>query len=215
MITVLVADDEARFRRVVAAVLDGEPDIEIVGQASDGSAAVAMAEEVIPDLVLLDVRMPGIGGVEAAVRIRRAVPTTKVVMLTSSDEEEDMFAALKAGADGYLMKDGLVADLADGVRAVARDLGLLLSPAVASRMLAEFNHGPKQPSEPALTDRELEVLQLVSRGRGNQEIADELTLSNHTVKRHVANIMAKLHQRNRLEAVMYAMRTGLLEPMAN
>jgi two-component system NarL family response regulator len=212
MITVVLADDEPRFRRVVTAVLDGEPDIEVVGQVSDGSAAVAMAEEILPDLVLLDVRMPGIGGVEAANQIRRVVPTTKVVMLTSSDEEDDVYAALKAGAGGYLLKDGLVSELADGVRVVAHELGMLLSPAVASRLLAEFKDGPKQPSEPSLTDRELEVLKLVSRGSGNQEIADELSLSGHTVKRHVANIMATLHQRNRLEAVMYALRTGLLEP---
>ena len=215
MITVLVADDEVRFRRVVTALLDGEPDIEVVGQAANGSAAVAMAEEVVPDLVLLDVRMPGeMDGVAAAEGIRRVVPTTKVVMLTSSDDEADVFAALKAGAGGYLLKDGLVPDLADGVRVVARDLGLVLSPSVAARLLAEFRDGGvRQPAAaPVLTDRELEVLRLVARGGANQEIAEELTLSGHTVKRHVANIMAKLHQRSRLEAVMYAMRTGLLEP---
>ncbi len=209
----LVADDEVRFRRVVTALLDGEPDIEVVGQAEDGSTAVALAAEVLPDLVLLDVRMPGpIDGVQAAAQIRRVVPTTKVVMLTSSDEQDDVFAALKAGAGGYLLKDGLVPDLADGVRVVARDLGLVLSPAVASRLLAEFRDTPRQPVEPGLSERELEVLKLVARGCGNHEIAEELTLSGHTVKRHVANIMAKLHQRTRLEAVMYAMRTGLLVP---
>lgn len=211
LIRVLVADDEERFRRVVFALLQDEPDIEVVGHASTGTEAVAVAQELVPDLVLLDVRMPGMDGIEAANEIRRLLPTTKVVMLTASEEEDDVFEALKAGAGGYILKEGLVADLAQAVRVVAQDLGLLLSPSIASKVLVEFKDAPRRPaSGPGLTDRELEVLRLVSQGFANHEIAEQLHLSGHTVKRHVANILAKLHQRSRLDAVMFAIRSGVL-----
>lgn len=211
LIRVLVADDEERFRRVVFALLQDEPDIEVVGHASDGAEAVAIAQELVPDLVLLDVRMPGMHGIEAATAIRRLLPTTKVIMLTASAEEDDVFEALKAGAGGYILKEGLVNDLAQAVRVVAQDLGLLLSPSIASKVLVEFKESPRRASTgPGLTERELEVLRLVSQGFANHEIADQLHLSGHTVKRHVANILAKLHQRSRLDAVMYAIRSGVL-----
>lgn len=209
-IRVLVADDEERFRRVVFALLQDEPDIDVVGHASDGEEAVKVAQELVPDLVLLDVRMPGMHGIEAATAIRRLLPTTKVVMLTASEDEDDVFEALKAGAGGYILKEGLVNDLAQAVRVVAQDLGLLLSPSIASKLLVEFKEAPRRPTGPGLTERELEVLRLVSRGFANHEIAEELCLSGHTVKRHVANILAKLHQRTRLDAVMYAIRSGVL-----
>lgn len=210
-IRVLVADDEERFRRVVFALLQDEPDIEVVGHASNGEEAVRVAQELVPDLVLLDVRMPGMHGIEAATVLRRLLPTTKVVMLTASEEEDDVFEALKAGAGGYILKEGLVNDLAQAVRVVAQDLGLLLSPSIASKVLVEFKDGPRRPAAgPALTERELEVLRLVSQGFANHEIAEQLHLSGHTVKRHVANILAKLHQRSRLDAVMYAIRSGVL-----
>lgn len=211
-IRVLVADDEERFRRVAFAALDDDEGIEVVGHAAGGEEAVRHAADLAPDLVLLDVRMPDMTGIEAAAEIHRTLPTTKIVMLTSSDEEDDVFNALKAGADGYLLKDRLV-DVADAVRAVARDLGLLLSPSIATKLLNDFR-GPSRRAEAgtALTDRELEVLRMVSRGCSNQQIADELVLSLHTVKRHVANIMAKLHQRSRLDAVMHAIRSGVLAP---
>ncbi|MDQ4097266.1 MAG: response regulator transcription factor, partial [Actinomycetota bacterium] len=138
------------------------------------------------------------------------LPTTRIVMLTSSEDEDHVFEALKAGAGGYLLKEGLVTDLAGAIRVVAQDLGLLLSPTVASKVLGEFREVPRRPEGPSLTDRELEVLRLVSRGYANHEIAEELCLSSHTVKRHVANILAKLHQRSRLDAVMYAIRSGVL-----
>jgi DNA-binding NarL/FixJ family response regulator len=211
-IRVLVADDEERFRRVVFALLADEPDIEVVGHASDGEEAVTVAQELVPDLVLLDVRMPVMDGIEAATAIRRLLPTTKIVMLTASEEEDDVFEALKAGAGGYILKEGLVNDLAGAVRVVAQDLGLLLSPSIASKVLVEFKDpaSPRRSEGPVLTDRELEVLKLVSRGYANQEIAEQLCLSGHTVKRHVANILAKLHQRTRLDAVMFAIRSGVL-----
>ena len=209
-IRVLVADDEERFRRVVFALLSDEPDIDVVGHASDGAEAIAVAQELVPDLVLLDVRMPNMDGIEAANVIHRLLPTSKIVMLTASEEEDDVFEALKAGAGGYLLKEGLVTDLAAAVRVVAQDLGLLLSPSIASKLLVEFRDVPRRQVGPSLTERELEVLRLVSRGYNNQQIADELCLSGHTVKRHVANILAKLHQRSRLDAVMYAIRSGVL-----
>jgi two-component system NarL family response regulator len=209
-IRVLVADDEERFRRVVFALLADEPDIDVVGHASTGTEAVSAAQELVPDLVLLDVRMPTMDGIAAANLIHRLLPITKIVMLTASEEEDDVFEALKAGAGGYLLKEGLVNDLAGAIRVVAQDLGLLLSPSIASKLLVEFREVPRRPIGPNLTERELEVLRLVSRGFNNQEIADELCLSGHTVKRHVANILAKLHQRSRLDAVMYAIRSGVL-----
>ncbi len=209
-IRVLVVDDEERFRRIVYALLEQEPDIEVVGHASTGKEAVAVAQDLLPDLVLLDVRLPEMSGIEAAGDIRRLLPTTKIVMLTASDEEDDVFEALKVGAGGYLLKEALGPDLAEAVRVVARDLGLLLSPVIAGKLLVEFKDTPRRSAAPVLTDRELEVLRLVSQGFANHEIASELHLSSHTVKRHVANILAKLHQRTRLDAVMYAIRSGVL-----
>jgi DNA-binding NarL/FixJ family response regulator len=154
--------------------------------------------------------MPTMDGIDAAAAIHRSLPTTKIVMLTASEDEDDVFEALKAGAGGYLLKEGLVNDLAGAVRVVAQDLGLLLSPSIAGKVLGEFKDTPKRSSGPVLTERELEVLRLVSRGLPNHEIAEQLCLSAHTVKRHVANILAKLHQRSRLDAVLYALRSGVL-----
>jgi two-component system NarL family response regulator len=210
-IGVLVVDDEARLRRVVAALLDHEDDIWIVGEASDGREAVAQATALLPDLVLLDVRMPLASGIEAAQAIHELLPTTRILMLTASDEEDDVFEALRAGASGYLLKEALLEDLPGAVRAVSRGLGLLLSPSIATKLVAEFKE-PRTQAGPSttLTPREIEVLRLVSQGRANHEIAEELCLSSHTVKRHVANILAKLHQRSRLDAVMHAIREGVL-----
>lgn len=210
-IAVLVVDDEHRWRRVVTALLTGEEGIEVVGEAGDGEQAVLQAQTVMPDLILLDVRMPGTNGIEAARAITRLLPTTKIVMLTASDDEDDVYEALKAGASGYLLKEALLEDLAGAVRAVGQGLGLLLSPGVASKLVAEFKEAPRsETATNSLTVRELEVLRLVSLGRANHEIAQELCLSSHTVKRHVANILAKLHERSRLDAVMHAIRAGVL-----
>jgi DNA-binding NarL/FixJ family response regulator len=210
-VTVLIADDEERFRRVVAALLSDEDGIELVGEVADGREAVARAQELVPDLVLLDVRMPGVDGIEAANVIHRLLPTTKIVMLTASDEEDDVYEALKAGASGYLLKEDLMNDLAGAVRVVGQGLGLLLAPSIAAKLLNEFREPPRAGAG-GLTERELEVLRLVSLGYANQQIAEELHLSSHTVKRHVANILAKLHQRSRMDAVLHAIRTGVLTP---
>lgn len=213
-VRVLIADDEERFRRVVCALLSGEDGIEVVGEASDGREAVAKAQELVPDLVLLDVRMPVADGIEAANVLHRLLPTTKIVMLTASDEEDDVYEALKAGASGYLLKEDLMNDLAGGVRVVAQGLGLLLAPSIATKLLTEFREPPRAGGSGGLTERELEVLRLVSLGYENQEIAQELHLSSHTVKRHVANILAKLHQRSRMDAVLHAIRTGVLSEVS-
>jgi len=214
-ITVMVVDDDDDFRAVVAEVLAQEDDIVVVGEAADGAAAAARVSELAPDVVLLDLGMPSAGGgarggIEAAGAISRRVPTVKVVMLTGSAEDDDVYEALRAGASGYLVKDGPLGDLAGVVRTMAHGLGLVLPPSVATKLLAQFKAGPSTTASPGLSDRELEVLGLVGQGQTNDQIADRLFLSSHTVKRHMANILAKLHQRSRADAVAYALRNGYL-----
>jgi DNA-binding NarL/FixJ family response regulator len=209
-IGVLVADDDPLYRSVVASVLAAERDIEVVAEARTGQEAAARAVDLAPDVALLDVRMPVLDGIEAAAAIQEAVPTTRIVMLTTSDEDDHVYGALCAGASGYLLKDQGLDGLADVVRTVASGLCMVLSPAVTGRLLAELRSVSEPTAEAMLSRREIEVLGLVSRGLTNQEIAQELSLSEHTVKRHVANILAKLHQRSRWDAVNVAVQEGLL-----
>ncbi len=215
-ITVVVADDQELFRRGMQTVLAVEAGFAVLAQARDGEEAVAKVAELAPDVVLMDVRMPGIDGIEAARRIRQSTPSTRVVMLTVSDEEDDLYGAVRAGANGYLLKDASLDDVADAVRAVARGESLI-SPSMASKLLAEFTAvtgggGTEQEAAPRLSPREIEVLKLVAQGHTNREVAAALHLSENTVKNHVANILDKLHLRSRLEAVVYAMRAKLLDP---
>jgi DNA-binding NarL/FixJ family response regulator len=215
-IRVVIVDDHALFRRGLDLVLSEEPDIKVVGEAADGIEAVHRAEEMAPDVVVMDVRMPRSTGIEAARRIRERLPDTKVIMLTVSDSEEDLYAAVKAGASGYLLKEISIEELADAVRAVARGHSLI-SPSMASKLLSEFNALVQQAEErqrsllPSLTDREVDVLKLVAKGLSNREISEELYISENTVKNHVRNILEKLHLHSRMEAVVYAMREKLLE----
>ncbi len=209
-IAVLLADDDMRFRRVVAVILADRTDIVVVGEAGDGQQAIASAIELVPDVVLLDVAMPGGGGVEAARGIHEHVPTAKILMLTASDNDEDVYAALKAGASGYVLKQGFIGDLAGIIRAMAEGVGVLLSPSIAAQVLDEFGHDRRRHPSADLSERELDVLRLVADGCTNDEIAPRLYLSSHTVKRHVANILAKLHERTRADAVMHAMQQGVL-----
>jgi RNA polymerase sigma factor (sigma-70 family) len=215
-IRVVIVDDHALFRRGLDLVLSEEPDIKVVGEAADGIEAVHRAEEMAPDVVVMDVRMPRSTGIEAARRIRERLPDTKVIMLTVSDSEEDLYAAVKAGASGYLLKEISIEELADAVRAVARGHSLI-SPSMASKLLTEFNALVQQAEErhrsflPSLTDRELDVLKLVAKGLSNREISEELYISENTVKNHVRNILEKLHLHSRMEAVVYAMREKLLD----
>ncbi|HEY7438758.1 MAG TPA: response regulator transcription factor [Acidimicrobiia bacterium] len=215
-IRVLIVDDHALFRRGLDLVLSGEHDIDIVGEAADGIEAVQRAEELLPDVVLMDVRMPRASGIEAAHTIRTAHPETRVIMLTVSDDAQDLFAAVKAGANGYLLKEVSIEEVADAVRAVTLGQSLI-SPSMASKLLDEFNRMAAGAEErhrqvaPRLTDRELEVVRAAARGATNREIAKELGIAENTVKNHIRNVLEKLHLHSRMEAVMYAVRERLLD----
>ncbi len=216
-IRVLVADDHALFRRGLEMVLQMEGDIEVVGEAADGVEATVRAEQLLPDVVLMDVRMPKRNGIEACLSIKELVPSTKIVMLTISDEENDLFDAIRAGANGYLLKDVPGEEIAAGVRAVHQGQSLI-SPSLASALLAEFaqlrrrEEQTHDPHVPKLTDREVEVLKLVARGRNNREIGEVLFISENTVKTHVRNILEKLQLHTRMEAAMFAVRQNIIEP---
>jgi DNA-binding NarL/FixJ family response regulator len=218
-IRVIIADDHALFRRGLEMVLQGEAGLELVGQASDGAEAVQVAGEVVPDVVLMDIRMPKITGIEAARQMKEVAPSAKIVMLTISDEEDDLFEAIRAGASGYLLKDIPLDELADSVRAVHGGQSLI-NPSMAGKLLTEFatlarrdaeDEPAKHAPAPKLTDREMEVLRLVARGMNNRDIAKELFISENTVKNHVRNILEKLQIHSRMEAVMIAVREKLIE----
>jgi DNA-binding NarL/FixJ family response regulator len=216
VVRVLIADDQALFRRGLYVVLGTEEGIEVVGEAENGQEAVTKAEETAPDVVLMDVRMPMVSGIEAARQIRELSPTTKILMLTVSDEEDDLYEAIKAGANGYLLKEISVEEVAEAIRAVVQGQSLI-SPSMASKLLNEFNSLARRAEErqqfpvPTLTSRELEVLRLVAKGLSNREIADDLFISENTVKNHVRNILEKLHLHSRMQAVMYAVRERLID----
>jgi len=212
-------DDHALFRRGLEMVLEAEPDIELVGEASDGEEAVEKAGESLPEVILMDIRMPRTSGIEACRALKELVPSTKIVMLTISDEEEDLFEAIRAGASGYLLKDIPLDEVADTVRAVNGGQSLI-NPSMAGKLLTEFatlarrdddDSRPQQVPAPKLTDREMQVLKLVARGMNNRDIAKELFISENTVKNHVRNILEKLQIHSRMEAVMVAVREKLIE----
>jgi DNA-binding NarL/FixJ family response regulator len=218
-IRVLIADDHALFRRGLEMVLADEPDIDIVGQASDGAEAVETAAATLPDVVLMDIRMPKISGIEAARLMKEVAPSSKIVMLTISDQEEDLFEAIRAGASGYLLKDIPLDEVAAAVRSVYGGQSLI-NPSMAGKLLTEFAALARRDETaervqhvqaPKLTDREMEVLRLVARGLNNRDIAKELFISENTVKNHVRNILEKLQIHSRMEAVMIAVREKLIE----
>ncbi|HVA61329.1 MAG TPA: response regulator transcription factor [Mycobacteriales bacterium] len=215
-IRVLVVDDHALFRRGLEMVLEQEPDIDVVGEASDGAEAVAKAMDTTPDIVLMDVRMPRRGGIDACMSIKDAVPSAKIIMLTISDEEADLYDAIKAGAMGYLLKEISIEEVATAIRAVHGGQSLI-SPSMASKLLSEFASMIKRSDErpqlpaPRLTEREMEVLRLVAKGLNNRDIAKQLFISENTVKNHIRNILEKLQLHSRMEAVVYAVREKLLE----
>lgn len=212
---VLVVDHQPLFRRGLAMLLDAEPDISVVGEAGDGRAAVELATQLLPDVVVMEVRMPGMSGLETCGRIKEAAPSSQVLMLTVSDEEHDLYEAVKAGASGYLLKDVSTDDVSNAVRLVAGGQSLL-SPVMAHKLLQEFaaiaSGDLRIVPAPRLTDREKEVLRLVARGLNNREIARELHISGNTVKNHVRNILEKLQLHSRMEAVVYAIREQLFDP---
>src|SRR5215469_9160005 len=217
-IRTMIVDDHALFRRGLEMVLDSEPDIELVGQASDGAEAVERAAEALPDIVLMDIRMPRSSGIEACRAMKAAAPSMKIVILTISDEEADLFEAIRAGASGYLLKDIPLDEVADTVRAVHGGQSLI-NPSMAGKLLTEFatlaKRDDTEPAEelpaPRLTEREMQVLKLVARGMNNRDIAKELFISENTVKNHVRNILEKLQIHSRMEAVMVAVREKLIE----
>ncbi len=214
-IRVLIVDDHALFRRGLELVLGSESDLEVVGEAADGVTAVAKVDELLPDVVLMDVRMPKASGIEATRTIRSRHSDVKILMLTVSDEAEDLYESVKAGANGYLLKEVSIEEVAEAVRAVARGQSLV-SPSMTSKLLTEFNslalraEERRRSNEPRLTDRELEVLRLVAQGHSNREVAEALFIAENTVKNHVRNVLEKLHLHSRMEAVVYAMREKLL-----
>ncbi len=213
-IRVAVVDDQELFRRGLTMLLTVEEDIDVVGEAGDGVAATELATTAAPDVVLMDVRMPKRSGIEACLSIKDAAPSAKIIMLTVSDEEADLYEAVKNGASGYLLKDSSIEEVAQAIRVVA-DGQSLISPSMAVKLLDEFKQMSRSDRQqvpgPRLTDRELEVLKLVAQGLNNREIAKRLFISENTVKNHVRNILEKLQLHSRMEAVMYAVREKLLD----
>jgi two-component system NarL family response regulator len=213
-IRVAVVDDQELFRRGLTMLLGVEEDIAVVGEAGDGVAATELAATAVPDVVLMDVRMPKRSGIEACGSIKEVAPSAKIIMLTVSDEEADLYDAVKNGASGYLLKDASIDEVAQAIRVVAEGQSLI-SPSMAVKLLDEFKQMTRsdrqQVPTPRLTERELEVLRLVAQGLNNREIAKRLFISENTVKNHVRNILEKLQLHSRMEAVMYAVREKLLD----
>ena len=213
-VRVIVVDDQELFRRGLVMLLGVEPDIEVVGEAGDGVTASDLAVSTMPDVVLLDVRMPKRSGLQACMRIKEEVPSARIIMLTVSDEEGDLYEAVKNGASGYLLKDSSIEEVAQAIRVVAEGQSLI-RPSMAVKLIDEFKEMSRadrdQVPTPRLTDRELEVLRLVAKGLNNREAAKELFISENTVKNHVRNILEKLQLHSRMEAVMYAVREKLLD----
>jgi DNA-binding NarL/FixJ family response regulator len=214
---VLIVDDQALVRAGFRMILEAEEDMEVVGEAADGREAVAEARRLRPDVVLMDVRMPDVDGIEATRRLLGDGADAKVVMLTTFDMDEYVYDALRAGASGFLLKDVPPEQLVAGIRAVASG-DALLAPAVTRRVIEEFVRRPPAsvrtlpPKLGDLTARELEVLKLIARGRSNAEIATELFVSETTVKTHVAHVLMKLSLRDRVQGVVLAYECGLVEP---
>lgn len=215
-IRIIIADDHELFRRGLRMVLEDDDTIEVAGEAGDGEKALELARDEVPDVVVMDVRMPALSGIEATRQIKDELPHTKILMLTISDEEDDLYQAIKAGANGYLLKEISIDEIASAVRSVQNGQSLI-SPSMASKLLNEFATMIKKEEEkqqvpaPRLTPREMEVLQHVAQGMNNREIAKSLFISENTVKNHVRNILEKLHLHSRMEAVVYAVREKLLE----
>ncbi|GAA3503108.1 response regulator transcription factor [Streptomyces prasinosporus] len=217
MIRVLIADDQQMVRQGFTVLLNTQPDIEVVGQAVNGIEAVGQVGEIVPDVVLMDIRMPELGGIEATARITAVHPEVKVLVLTTFDLDEYVYEALRAGASGFLLKDASAEQLAEAVRVVAAG-DALLAPGVTRRLIAEFSRLDPRPRTPLrrrvgdLTERETEVLSLIAQGLSNAEIAVRLVVAEQTVKTHVGRILVKLGLRDRTQAAVFAYESGLVRP---
>lgn len=218
MVKVLIANDQALVRTGFRMILDAEDDVEVTGEAADGLEALAAAQSERPDVILMDVRMPNMNGIEATRRLvdKDDVDPIRVLILTTFDLDEYVYDALRAGASGFLLKDAPPEDLVQAVRVVARGEGLI-APSITKRLIEEIAQRPPQHTAPpealrSLTQRELEVLQLVARGLSNQEIAKELFVSETTVKTHVGRVLMKLGVRDRVQAVVLAYESGIVRP---
>ncbi len=209
-ISVLIVDDHAVVRQGLRTFLELQADMEVVGEAPDGEAALEYVERLVPDVVLMDLMMPKMDGIEAIRRIRGLSPTTRVIALTSFVDDSKVFGSVKAGAAGYLLKDVQRQDLASAIRTVHRGEALL-HPAIAARLMQEFSAPSETRAFDALTARELEVLRLIADAKTNRAIAGELVLSEKTVKTHVSNILQKLHLADRTQAAVYAIRKRLVD----
>ncbi len=217
MIRVLITDDQALVRDGFGMILDAQEDIEVVGNAADGGEALEQARALRPDVILMDIRMPGVDGIEATRRLCGAAgaESPRVLMLTTFDQNEYVYEAMKAGASGFLLKDVRREELVGAVRTVAAG-DALLAPALTRRLIEDFVRRPLPGAPPGalaeLTERETDVVRLVARGRSNAEIAAELVVSEATVKTHVARILAKLGLRDRIQVVVLAYETGFVQP---
>jgi DNA-binding NarL/FixJ family response regulator len=215
-IKILLADDQAMVRAGLRMILEAESDIQVVGEAEDGLRAVTLAQNLKPDLVLMDIQMPAMNGLEATRRIvHETNGTVKVLILTTFERDDYIFEALRSGASGFILKNAPPEDLVIAVHVVAEGNGLL-APSVTRRIISEFAKRPVQPTlkneVEHLTEREIDVLKLIARGKTNAEIANELIVSEATVKTHVSNLLTKLGLRDRVQAVVYAYESGLVQP---
>lgn len=215
-IQLVVADDQALVRSGITMILQSAGDLEVIGEAEDGATAVAMVRRLQPDIVLMDIRMPGMDGIAATRELARAGSPTKVVMLTTFDQDEHVFDALQAGASGFLLKSSPAVHLVEAIRLAAQG-ETLFSPAITRRLVETYVRRPRPGAEipvalGGLTQRELEVLRKLASGCSNAEIADVLYLSEATVKTHVTHILMKLGLRDRVQAVIAAYESGLIEP---
>jgi len=215
-VRVLIVDDHSLFRHGISAVLTNQENISVVGEAVNGLEAIEKAEQLRPDVILMDLNMPQCSGLEATQALQTKMPQVNILVLTVSDNEADLFAAIKFGATGYILKNTEPEELVQAIYHIAQG-GVILSPIMASKLLAEFKDletgaekKPAQEAESNLSPREDEVLHLVSQGATNKEIADSLFISENTVKTHLRNIMDKLHLANRSQAAAYAVKRGLV-----
>jgi NarL family two-component system response regulator LiaR len=212
VITVMIVDDHEMVRQGAAGYLEAQDDIHVIAEASSGEEALSMAKELVPDVVLMDLVMPGLDGVEATRRLKDDSPRTQIIILTSFHEDEHIFPALQAGAISYLLKDVKAAELVEAIRRAACGEATL-HPRIAERVIKEFRVGDpdRQRLFTDLTEREMEVLKLIAGGYSNQKIADQLVISVGTVKGHVSNILGKLHLADRTQAAVYAWKEGLIQ----